>query len=111
MKIDFFKELTTIDGDSPLMQKDEKTKEDKPMTLADVCVQALLSPYQDETSLSAEDKIRRYNIAAAIARTKEDEKTVVKAEDITLIKTLVAKAYAPLVVGQTSAFLEGEDQE
>lgn len=110
MKIDFSQELQTIKGDEPLMQKDEKTKEDKPMTLADICVQALLAPYSDEPGLSADDKITRYKIASAIAKTPEGDKTSVQAKDIDMIKNLIAKAYAPLVVGQASAMLEGETE-
>lgn len=109
MKVDFHKGLTTIKGNEPLKQKqDDGTFAE--MTLEDVCVQALLSPYPDEQNLSMEDKNKRYKIAASISRTAEGEETNLKSEDVTLIKTLVAKAFAPLVVGQVIAALEGDDE-
>lgn len=124
-KIDFRQKLLQIDGKKPLANKqprldengeqvkDEKgnpVMDDPGMLLMDVCSQALLTPYNDEKDVSGDEKHRRYSLAKRIMQTPEGEKTLVKAEEVTLLKTLLPKMYAPLVVGQAFDLLEGESE-
>lgn len=91
--------LTIVDG--------KQLPVDRPLTLASIAVNALLAPYEDERGLSGDEKVRRYKLAQAIhaAPTVEVE---VSAEQIAMLKSLIAKSYAPLVVGQAYALLEEE---
>ena len=115
-KIDFTAKLMQIDGKAPIQQeKKDKDAEGKPvstmvdLTLEEVCTQALLTPYQDETAITGEEKAQRYQIAKTIARTAAGETTVLKSEDILAIKKLLPKLYAPLIVGQAFDLLEGAE--
>jgi len=66
--------------------------------------EALLASYEDEKSLSGEEKASRYTLALAIHASVEP--LDLKAEDVVLIKKLVAKGYGPLIVGQAWMLLE-----
>lgn len=90
--IDFTVKLYQLDG-KPFTDQAGKPVE---TTLGGVCEVALLSPYPDEPNLSGEDKVKRFSLAVKI-RDKKD--VSLAAEEIALIKKLVAKAFPPLYVG------------
>jgi len=93
--IDFTVPLVGLDG-KPLRT------EEGPMSLGDVAANALLSPHKDENPSGAE-KVKRWSLAMRVHAAKDAELT---ADDIKLIKDLVAQAYAPLIVGQAWAILD-----
>lgn len=74
-----------------------------PLTLRSACVDALLGTYQDEASLSGEEKYRRFQLAAKLSGSDEVDLT---AEEIAQLKKLVGRAWAPLVVGRVYELLE-----
>lgn len=75
----------------------------EPFKLRGILINALLAAFQDEQNLSGEDKLYRWKLANKINDSVELE---VKAEDIVLLKKLVAKAYAPIISGQVWEILE-----
>lgn len=75
------------------------------VTVKKIAVDALLANYEDERNLSGEDKVKRFRLAQKI-HVAEDE-IEITAEEISLIKRLVGKGYAPLAVGQVFDLLEG----
>jgi hypothetical protein len=73
-----------------------------PMTLGDAVSAALVMPFKDE-SPSGQEKVKRWALALRVHAAKDIELT---ADDVTLIKNLVAKAYGPLIVGQVWEILD-----
>src|SRR5262249_44686005 len=96
MKIDFSAVIKDLDGEAV---KDG----DKVATLGRVACTALLASYADEQNLPAEDKVRRFLLAEIAAKGGERE---VKVEDAALIKQLIGKAFAPLVVASAYDIIE-----
>ena len=96
MKIDFSAAIKDLDGGAV---KDGE----KDATLGRVACTALLASYADEQNLAAEDKVKRFRLAEIAARGGEQE---MKVEDVALIKTLIGKAFAPLIVGRAYDIIE-----
>jgi hypothetical protein len=90
MKIDFSAAIKDLDGEAV---KDGE----KDATLGRVACTALLASYADEQNLAAEDKVKRFRLAEVAARGGEQE---MKVDDVALVKTLIGKAFAPLIVGR-----------
>jgi hypothetical protein len=99
--VDFAAPITLIDGTTPLRDQGDKGKI---VTLGDVAQTALLSTFQDEPNLKGEDKIKRFSLATKIEGQRKDP--VLTADDIALIKTLIGKAYNPLITGQAWKLLD-----
>jgi hypothetical protein len=99
--VDFAAPIMLLDGTTPLRDQGDRGKI---VTLGDVAENALLSTFQDETSLKGEDKIKRFTIARKIEAQRKDP--TLTADDIALIKTLIAKAYNPLITGQAWRLLD-----
>ncbi len=97
MKVNFDTVLVDLRG-SPI--KDSGSED---LTLSAVCCTVLLSPYPDEQNLGGKDKVRRYKLALKVSEGGEQE---VSAEDISDLKALIAKGYAPLVVGRAYEILD-----
>lgn len=76
------------------------------LTLGAVATNALLMPYEDERNLSGDEKVKRFKLAQRIHDAAGE--VDISAEEITLLKSLIAKAYTALVVGQAYAILEAE---
>ena len=72
------------------------------LTLREAVTTALVAPYKDETP-SGMEKVRRWQLAMKIQATHDIELT---ADDIALVKSLVAKAYGPMIVGQVWSILD-----
>ena len=95
--------LKTIDGE-PL--KEDHNGIIRDVLLSRLAVNALLANYNDEPALSGEDKVKRFKLAQQI--NDADGDVEVTAEQVALLKSLIAKGYTPLVVGQAYEILEGE---
>jgi hypothetical protein len=96
MKIDFSAVIKDLDGD-PVKDGDEDA------TLGRIACTALLATYADERELPAEQKVKRFRLAEIAAKGGERE---VKVEDVALIKQLIGKAFAPLVVARAYDIIE-----
>lgn len=82
---------------------------DKELTLGKIAIEALQGVFEDEKSLSQEDKLKRFFLANDISKAKEPMELT--SEQIVLIKQLVNKAYATLIVGRVHQLMEGKTQE
>lgn len=98
MKVDFETRLVDLSGTAI------NDSEGKPAALRGVVIDALLAQFKDEPNLSGEEKVKRFILAEKIFRGE----TEVSAEDVSLIKKLIGKAYNPLIVGQAWQILEGK---
>lgn len=107
MEIDLTQELIGLNG-KPLQAQD-RDDEDKPvtvnLTLRKAIVEALMAAFKDEDNLSGADKVKRYKMAQKI---QDAERMMFSAEDLSLIKKLVAKLYSTLVVGIVWEILDTE---
>ena len=99
MAIDFTQPITTLDG-HPFKDPSGQVSD---ITLAVIAENALLQAYSDETNLSGEDKIKRYTLARKI---EDNKKVDLSAEEIALLKKLIAKSYNPLITGQSWHMLD-----
>jgi hypothetical protein len=73
-------------------------------TLETAAETALLANHQDEQNLSGDEKIKRYALALKIFNNKKDVNLT--ADEIALVKKLIAKVYSPLVVGEAWRMLD-----
>ncbi len=103
MKINFDAVLCDLAGEP---MKGEV--EDATIQLKTISINALLASYQDEQTLSGEDKLSRYKLAQKIHVGGEQE---LSAEEASLLKRLIGKGYSPLIVGQTYEMIEGKSSE
>jgi hypothetical protein len=78
----------------------------RPLTLRQAIIEALLQPYPDEDMLSGEEKLRRYKLANLVARSTE--LVHLTAEQLALIKILIAKYGTPLLVGCVYEMIDPE---
>jgi hypothetical protein len=93
VEINVTKPMVQIDGSA------FKDKDGKPVsiTLRSVVTNSLLGVYSDEPALSGEDKTARWLLALRIQHEVNPDLT---AEEVALIKKLVAKNYPTGVAGQ-----------
>ena len=83
--------------------KDEKGMD---VTVKNVLLDALTSPIQNE---AGDHKFKKYSIAKKIFdNEREDGWTELTIEEVSLVKELVGKMYAPIIVGFIWNFLEGK---
>jgi len=68
-------------------------------------VSALLATYEDERSIAGDEKVRRYELARRVHASEGEIEASV--EELTLIKTLVGRAFSPVAVGQIYQLIEG----
>lgn len=97
---DFSIALTQLSGE-PFRDASGTVQETTLGTVAEV---ALLASYPDEANLSGEEKVRRYMLAKRIRSAKGD--LALTAEEIALVKKLIARAFNPLITGQAWALLD-----
>ena len=98
MKIDFTKKFTNFNGE---VLKD--TASNRELSLGDVCVEALLAVDKNE-AIDGAEKLRRYNLAMEIYKGKDS----LLVEEIVLLKDLIGKYYATMIVGQALPILSGD---
>jgi hypothetical protein len=94
---DFTTVLAGLDG-KPLVAEGVPS-----MTLGEVVANALVNQFKDETP-TGQEKVKRWALALRIHNAKGDVELT--ADDVKLIKDLVAKAYGPIVVGQVWSILD-----
>lgn len=99
MKIPFGSKIKDLKGD-------EIKSGDVVLTLGVVCTTALLSAHEADQAVGGNEKVRRFKLAMAADQQQEVD---MKAEDVALIKSLVARHYAPLVVGRAFDLLDPSD--
>jgi len=102
VKIDFGQKIKNIDG---TIAKEGGKEEDKDMTLGFICANALLANIPNENP-SGLDKFKRWELAKKVIG---NETVEVTAEDISMMKELVGKAFGVIVVGQTYQMLEKKE--
>jgi hypothetical protein len=100
--IDFATVLTGYDGGAISDGSEPQT----PFTLGSAAVRALVIPYDDERTLSPEDKFKRGELAARIHAATS---LSLKSEEITLLKKLIGKAYSPLIVFRAWPLLDAAE--
>lgn len=107
MKINFDKQLLTVDGDTVPIDgtKDEKgkTKDETPMTLKFACARAICVPMQGD-DLKPEDAWKRLELARKISKGGEQD---IEPADAVLIQTRAAKVWPIEVAGQVYELLRG----
>jgi len=105
-KINMAYKFKTLDG--KIIQGDDKGKEK--FSLKDACVDSLLNPEMTPegrpVQIKGEDKLKRYLLAQKIHAS--NGMIEIQSEEIALIKDLIGKSYAPLIVGQAWEALEGK---
>lgn len=103
MKVDFGQPLKTLDGVVIVdADKSDETSQVE-VTLKTVAINALTAAYADEKDLSGEDKLKRWELARKIHGGNNE----VSAEDVSLLKKLIGKAYGVAIVGPAYGMLEG----
>jgi hypothetical protein len=95
MKIKIDQELLDVDGQS--INAGPKPK----LFLRDVCINATLAPIQDDDE---KKKWEKYEIFKKLRDAKDEVE--LKAEEITIIKKVIGKLNAPLIMGQCFEMLE-----
>lgn len=78
----------------------------KVATLRSIAIEALLAVFQDESSLTGDEKLKRWELAMKVKRAVEPAEFTV--EEVGLIKKLIGKAFAAMIVGQAWMMLEGK---
>jgi hypothetical protein len=78
------------------------------LTVAQVAMNALLLPFQDEANLPGAEKVKRFQLSMKISANEDD--VSLTAEEITTIKNCVAKGYPALVVGRVWEVLDPNDK-
>lgn len=98
MKVDFSLPITGLDG-KPVKEGDVD------LTFAIVAASALLLNYPDEQNLPGKEKVERFKLAEkAYAGGSQS----ISVEEAALLKRLIAKAYAPLVVGRAYEIVDAD---
>jgi hypothetical protein len=97
MKINFEQTLKSIDQATDL--KDENNQ---PVTLATICINALMQPCKEK----GEEKLKRLDLAFVIYSAKEP--VDLKPEQIVMLNKLIDEMYeSPLIAAQALRMLEG----
>lgn len=92
-----------FDVTAPILDLDGKPVKDGEsiLTSGRVAIIALTSPYQDEQNLAGEEKVKRFAVALKIQGSiGSGQKLDLTVDELALIKKLVGKGMAPLVVGR-----------
>lgn len=96
MKINFAAALHDLDG-KPLLE------EGLAITLGVIACRSLMATFNDEQSLGAEVKVKRFKMALDITRGDDQD---IPVEDVAELKRLIGKAYGPLIVGRCYEIIE-----
>jgi hypothetical protein len=110
---DFSAKIIDIDG-HPIIDdlkcpadKDGKRTCSDELTLSTVSVRALLANFPDEQNLAGDEKLKRFVLASKI---RDGGEVKLTAEEISLIKRLIGKAYVPTVVGRSYPLLDSGEK-
>ena len=99
MDINFDKILRDFDGAEIPMTAGGND----PTKLGYVCITALMASFPGEEQLPGTEKYKRYDLARKIHK---GGTVNVPTEDVTLLKNLIGKAFAPLIVGSAYEILD-----
>lgn len=99
MKINFKQPVVSIEGEA---LKNGET----PIDLGWCSVQALMALYNDERELQGEEKLKRYQLASKIQKSKETDGADLTVEEVAKLKTLIGKHFSASVVGPCWEMLE-----
>jgi hypothetical protein len=110
MKIDFTSVLLGIDKKPLTAREDPNNKEEKPIILKGIAINALLAEDIDESgnrkSLNAEERVHRFGLAQKISKASDGKQHVdLVMEDVVLIKRLIGANYGTLIVGASFELL------
>lgn len=83
--------------------KELKDADGSIITNAKIFINALITPQEEDHQLSGEEKLKRFQLAQKFFHGDEVEVT---SEEVTTLKTLVAKLYSVLIVGQILEWLK-----
>lgn len=113
MKIDFSKRMFQLDGTAVEMSSrvdGGKVVETKPLTFGTVAIESLMVQYQDEKDLTGTEKMRRFELALEVSKAVDHKLGVgdITSEQASLLKSLIAKGYSSLIVGQAWSLLDGK---
>lgn len=97
MQIDFSKPILNLKGETV------KDEDGKPSTLGSIGCAALLATYADEPGLRGDEKVKRFRLAETIYAGGVHEISV---DDVSMLKTLIAKAFPPLIVARAFDIIE-----
>lgn len=97
--LDFTQPLHQLNGE-PFTGADGKPT---PVTLGTISETALLTLGADEAALPGEDRVKRFVLAQRIHGATD---AVLTADEIALIKKMIAKNFGPLFVGQAWMMLD-----
>lgn len=98
MKVNINQTLKQADGKSPV-----EVEKGKALTLKDVCINAILTPAQDDDE---KKKWEKYEIFKKLRDGVLEVELM--AEEIVVIKKGVARVNPPLIMGQAFEMLEGK---
>jgi hypothetical protein len=76
-------------------------------TVGKMTIEALMATYKDEENLSGEDKLKRWQLAVRVKNSSATGTIQMTAEEVSLVKKLIGKAYGIMIVGQVWELLEG----
>lgn len=111
MKVNVRTELQGYNGKPIAIPGEDGTN----WTLARACCEALTAIFGDEQDIKGDEKLTRYLLASkihnAVDEVEGNGSVDLKAEDVALLKRLVAKLFGPNIVGPAWQALEGEDQK
>ena len=97
MTLDVTQVLVGLDGEAML-------DGDKAVTLRPICVNALMATMETDKGMSGEDKVKVWVLAGKI---QKEDRPVLVAEDVTLLKKRIGSAYGPAIVGPAFLLLNG----
>lgn len=98
MKLNFSAVINDLEGNPCKDAKGDNA------TLGSITVEALMATFPDEQNLLGADKVKRFRLAEQAFKGGTQE---VEVDDVALLKTLIGKAYGPLVVGRAYDLIEG----
>lgn len=81
-----------------------KDGDGKPLTLGRAAMLALMSPYPDDSNASADEKLKRGELALRVYQAIKLNLTV---EEAAMVKKYIGKLYPPLVIVRALPLLEG----
>jgi len=97
MTLDVTQVLLGLDG-KPIIDGD------KPVTLRPICTNALMATMDTDKGMSGEDKVAIWSLAGKIHK---EDRPVLDAKEVVLLKKRVGDAYGPAIVGPAFLLLNG----
>ena len=97
MTLDVTQVLLGLDGEAMM-------DGDNPVTLRPICVNALMAVMEADKGMSGEDKVAIWSLAGKIHK---EDRPVLDAKEVVLLKKRVGDAYGPAIVGPAFLLLNG----